>query len=272
MSGANERPAGLAGSAGPVEPNAIRLLGVRIHLLSVAELVSYISASAGDGRRAIAAYVNAHGLNLACEQPRLRQFYNHQASLVFCDGFGVKWGARLAGLPAPQRHTPPDWIDLLCHDCVRHGLSLYLLGGQAGVAERAAAALLTRHAGLRIEGVHHGYFDKRPESAENAAVVRAINAAAPAVLLVGFGMPTQEYWLSANWDGLHAGVAVTVGALFGYLNGDVWRAPHWMTDHGLEWLGRLVAEPGRLWRRYVVGNPLFLARVAGHRLGLLKIE
>lgn len=254
------------------EPDAIRLLGVRIHLLTVNDLVARICASAITRQRVVVAYVNAHGLNLAYEQPRLRDFYNCRAGLVFCDGFGVKWGARLAGLPAPHRYTPPDWIDLLCQVCTQQGQSLYLLGGQAGAAERAAAALVTRHSGLHIAGTHHGYFDKQPESAQNEAVVRAINAAASDVLLVGFGMPAQEYWLDANWDRLHASVAITVGALFGYLNGDVRRAPHWMTDHGLEWLGRLMAEPGRLWQRYLIGNPTFLARVAGQRLGLLRIE
>jgi N-acetylglucosaminyldiphosphoundecaprenol N-acetyl-beta-D-mannosaminyltransferase len=179
---------------------------------------------------------------------------------VFCDGFGVKWGARLAGQPPPQRYTPPDWIDPLCGACAQRGLSLFLLGDKAGTVEKAAHTLQARHAGLRIAGWQHGFFDKRA-GAENDAVIRAINAAQPDVLLVGFGQPAQELWLDANWAALEAPVAMTVGALFSYVAGDVRRAPRWMTEHGLEWLGRLLIEPRRLWQRYLIGLPVFFARV-----------
>ncbi len=247
---------------------AICLLGVRIHILTAAELIAQIVGSSAAGDRGIVAYVNAHGLNLAYEQPGLRDFFNEKATWVFCDGFGVRWGAKLAGLPAPHRYTPPDWIGQLCAACIAHGLSLYLLGGRPGVAERAASALERQHVGLTIAGTHHGHFDKRPSSPENRRVLAAIEATRPDILLVGFGMPAQEYWLRDNWDCLPCvRVALTVGALFDYVSGDARRAPRWMTDHGLEWLGRLLSEPGRLWRRYLIGNPRFLARVLRQRLG-----
>lgn len=246
---------------------AIRLLGVRVHILTVAGLLTEITTCAASDSRMIVAYVNAHGLNLAYEQPALCNFFNEVATLVFCDGFGVRWGARLAGLPAPYRYTPPDWIGQLCAACVHHELSLYLLGSRPGIAEQAAHTLQRQHAGLAIAGAHHGHFDKRPDSRENCNVLAEIEAAHPDILLVGFGMPAQEYWLRDNWDRMpHVKVAITVGALFDYVSGNARRAPRWMTDHGLEWLGRLLVEPGRLWRRYLIGNPLFLARVLRQRL------
>ena len=97
-------------------------------------------------------------------------------------------------------------------------------------------------------------------------MVAQINVASPGVLLVGFGMPTQEIWLDANWPDLTVNVALTVGALFDYVAAAVPRAPRWATDNGLEWLGRLLIEPRRLGRRYLVGNPLFVWRVLGQRL------
>lgn len=246
---------------------AIHLLGVRVHILTVEELIARVTACAIADCRMIVAYVNAHGLNLAYEQPALRDFFNQAATVVFCDGFGVRWGAQLAGLPSPYRYTPPDWIGHLCSACVHHELSLYLLGSRPGIAEQAAAALQRQHAGLAIAGTHHGHFDKRPDSYEHCNVLAKIEVARPDILLVGFGMPAQEYWLRDNWDRVpHVKVAITVGALFDYVSGNTWRAPRWMTDHGLEWLGRLLAEPGRLWRRYLIGNPLFLARVLRQRL------
>jgi N-acetylglucosaminyldiphosphoundecaprenol N-acetyl-beta-D-mannosaminyltransferase len=249
----------------PNHEPAITLLGVRIHTLPVEALIERIVCAAQNQQRAVVAYVNAHGLNLAYTSPALRDFFNTRAAWVFCDGFGVKWGARLAGQHTPPRYTPPDWIDPLCDACAQQGLSIFLLGDKPATVEKAAHALQTRHAGLKIAGWQHGFFDKTAGSAENMAVLAAIHQAQPDLLLVGMGMPAQEMWLIENWDGVDARVAMTVGALFSYVAGDVRRAPRWMTDHGLEWLGRLAIEPGRLWRRYVIGLPLFFARVIAER-------
>jgi len=125
---------------------------------------------------------------------------------------------------------------------------------------------------LRIVGTYHGYFDKTPGSPGNEAVIQAINAVKPNILIVGFGMPLQERWLMENWDRVEASVALTGGAVFDYVSGDLRRPPCWMTSHGLEWLGRLLIEPRRLWQRYLIGNPLFLWRVLKQRLGLLSVD
>jgi N-acetylglucosaminyldiphosphoundecaprenol N-acetyl-beta-D-mannosaminyltransferase len=119
---------------------------------------------------------------------------------------------------------------------------------------------------LRIAGVHHGYFDHTSGSPENEDVVQQINAANPDVLVVGFGMPLQEWWLKENWDRVDAGVAITLGAIFDYVSGELRRGPRFLIDNGFEWLARLLIEPRRLWRRYVVGNPIFLTRVLVQRL------
>lgn len=256
-----------------MQPNrepAITLLGVHIHTLPVEALIERIARAAQTRQHAIVAYVNAHGLNLAHESAPLRRFFNEQATWVFCDGFGVKWGARLAGQPQPPRYTPPDWIDPLCCECAKRGLSLYLLGGQASTVEKAAHVLQARHAGLKIAGWQHGFFDKHAGSPDNTAVIAAINQARPDVLLVGFGMPLQENWLAAHWPEVDAQVAMTVGALFSYVAGDVRRAPRWMTDHGLEWLGRLLIEPRRLGSRYLIGLPVFFAHVLAERAGIRR--
>ena len=132
--------------------------------------------------------------------------------------------------------------------------------------------ICARYPGLRIAGTYHGYFDKTPGSPENEAVLQRINAARPNILILGFGMPLQERWLLENWERVDANLALTGGAVFDYLSGELRRPPRWMTEHGLEWLGRMLIEPRRLWRRYVVGNPLFLWRVLLQRFGLLKFD
>jgi N-acetylglucosaminyldiphosphoundecaprenol N-acetyl-beta-D-mannosaminyltransferase len=250
---------------------AVAILGVYVHTISLPHMLEIIEQKLANQERFITAYANVHALNLAYAQPWFRDFLN-QSDIVFCDGFGVKWGARLLGHTIPQRFTPPDWLDQLAALASRQGFTCFLLGARPGVAEKAAARLQQRFPDLRIVGTQHGYFDKTPGTAENAAVVQTINDATPHILIVGFGMPLQEQWLQDNWQRLEANLALPVGAAFDYLAGEVRRGPRWMTDNGLEWLARLVIEPRRLWRRYVLGNPLFLWRVLRQRMGLLHME
>ena len=207
---------------------------------------------------------NAHCLNLCYQDPALRDFLN-RADLVFCDGVGVMLAARILGKRIPEKITYADWAWRLAAFAEAKGLSLYFLGARPGIADEAARRLRRRHPGLQIAGTRHGYFDHSAGSPENAAVVREINAAAPDILLVGFGMPLQERWLAENRARLNAGVALAGGAVFDYVSGGLRRGPRLLTANGLEWLARLLVEPRRLWRRYLVGNPLFLARVLRQR-------
>jgi N-acetylglucosaminyldiphosphoundecaprenol N-acetyl-beta-D-mannosaminyltransferase len=156
--------------------------------------------------------------------------------------------------------------------CAQHEYSFFLLGAKPGVAERAAAAIQKNAPGLRISGVYHGYFDKSASSPENKMVLDRINSNSTHILLVGFGMPLQEKWLQENWEALQINVALPVGAMFDFLAGETPRGPRWLTDHGFEWLTRLIIEPRRLWRRYLIGIPLFFWRVLLQRVGLLHFD
>ena len=243
----------------------MRMLGVDVHPLGVDALHARLGDVIERRGRALVLHANAHGLNLAWEQPWLRDFLN-SAALVFCDGAGVMLGARLLGRRIPERITYADWMWQLAATAEQRGWSLFLLGAAPGVAERAAARLCERHPGLQIAGVRHGYFDPAPESPDNQALLATINAAAPDILLVGMGMPRQETWLRENWPHLDARIGLSAGAVFDYVSGSLKRSPAWLNRIGLEWLGRLAIEPRRLWRRYVLGNPRFLARVLRQRL------
>ncbi len=236
------------------------ILGVRVHALTVADLHAIIEYAVTTGNKVLLPNVNAHALNLAYEHAWLRDFLNHSTA-VFPDGTGALFAARLLGTNLGKRITYADWMWQLGAVSAERGFSLYFLGGRDGVAHRAAEALANRCESLRIVGAHHGYFDKSPGSAENEAVVSEINRLAPDILVVGFGMPLQERWLSQNWDRLDARVGLTGGAVFDYLSGRLRRPPRFLVDHGLEWLGRLLIEPRRLWRRYLLGIPQFCLRV-----------
>ena len=242
------------------------MLGVGIDPITADGLQAAIRRLVGDDRLALVLNVNVHCLNLCYEDPALRDFLN-SADVVFCDGAGVMLAARLLGRRIPARITYADWAWRLAAFAEAEGLSIFLLGARPGVAERAARRLLARHPALHVSGVHHGYFDHAAGSRENEAVLRGIRASKPDILLVGLGMPLQERWLMENTDRIEAGVALTGGAVFDYVSGDLRRGPRFLTHNGFEWLARLLVEPSRLWRRYLLGNPLFLLRVLGQRFG-----
>ncbi len=231
----------------------IELLGVPIDRIRLPTLLSIVRRSALDRRRITVLYANVHCMNVAA---RDRQYANivRSADIVYCDGTGVLLGAWLAGASLPERMTGADWIHDLCRLAVRADLSLFLLGSEGGSASQAAAILRVRYPGIRIAGARPG-FDV------SASAIDAINASSCDILLVGMGTPTQERWIAAHRDELEVPVVWAVGALFDFISGRIPRGPRWMTEHGLEWVCRLVAEPKKLWRRYLIGNPVFLWRV-----------
>jgi N-acetylglucosaminyldiphosphoundecaprenol N-acetyl-beta-D-mannosaminyltransferase len=235
-------------------PTAHRIGGVQIHPLRLAELLGWIEQAIRAQQRTIVAYANIHAINLAQRHTPFREALN-SADVVFCDGQGLRLGAALLGYQLPERFTPPDWINALAETCAANRDRVFLLGGRPGVAEEAARRLRDRHPGLEI-ATHDGYFLGSPEREQ--AVLDAIRAFQPTLLLVGMGMPIQECWVTAQRDQIDAPVVMTVGALFDYLAGAVARGPRWLTDNGFEWLCRLWYEPRRLWKRYLLGNPLFL--------------
>jgi N-acetylglucosaminyldiphosphoundecaprenol N-acetyl-beta-D-mannosaminyltransferase len=252
-------------------PVSFQILGVRVDPLSQRELNAEIMRLLESDQKQLLLNVNIHCLNLAYKNAWLRHFLN-SAHLVYCDSFGVILGAALLGHHIPERTTFADWIYPLSDLAAQHGYTLFFLGARSGVAEEAACRLQKTFPGLRVVGTHHGYFDKSPDSSENQSVIDTINAARPDILVVCFGMPLQEQWLMNNWEKLDARIGLTAGAMLDYVAGVVRRPPHWMTDHGLEWLGRLLIEPRRLWKRYLIGIPVFVWRVLMQKCGLLRIE
>jgi N-acetylglucosaminyldiphosphoundecaprenol N-acetyl-beta-D-mannosaminyltransferase len=245
-------------------------LGIKTHQVTICELHRYITETIRAGLYKTILHTNAYCLNLAFENSWLRQYIN-SADLVFCDGAGVLIGAKLLGCQLPGRITYADWFWQLANLAENNHFSMFLLGSKPGVAEKAAANLIKKHPCLKIVGMHHGYFDKSLESSENESILAMINSLQPNILIVGFGMPIQEKWLMENRWRINANIALTGGAAFDYVSGDLQRAPRWMTDHHFEWLGRLIIEPKRLWRRYIIGNPVFIFRVLMQRIGLLRV-
>ncbi len=239
--------------------------------ISVPEILLLIKKSIYSKKKIIISYVNIQAINLTFRHPWFLDYLNH-SDIVFCDGFGVILGARILGKKFIHRNTPPDWIPQLAELCAQNNFNMGLIGSKAGIAEKVSEILQCENPELNIVYNHHGFFTKTPGHPENEAFIQAINSAKPDILLVGFGMPLQEKWIMENFERLDVKVVMPVGAAFDYVSGNVRRAPRWMTEHGLEWLGRLIIEPRRLWKRYIIGIPLFFWRVFLQKFGLLKFD
>jgi N-acetylglucosaminyldiphosphoundecaprenol N-acetyl-beta-D-mannosaminyltransferase len=246
---------------------SIELFNIRIDSYSIEQLHAYIGNVIRNDEKAIVANVNVHAMNLSYELPWFKSFLN-SSQVVFCDGFGVILGARLLGFHLPKRITYADWIWDLANAAETHGWTFFFLGAKPGIAGIAADKLLNRYSKIKIVGKQHGYFDVNTNSNENRSLIAKINDCRPNILLLGLGMPRQERWLFENWDSVNVNIALTGGAVFDYASGSLTRGPKWMTDHGLEWLARLFIEPGRLWRRYLFGNPRFIWRILKERFNI----
>ncbi len=211
-----------------------------------------------EGRKWIITNHNLHSVYLLYRQPRLRKFYA-DAHWTFIDGMPLVALGRLYGYPLERKHrvTLADWTHPLMEMAARNGWRVFYLGSPKGVAEKGAAVLRARYPALQIE-VSDGYFDARPGSAENEALLQRINAYRPDVLMVGMSMPRQEYWTQENFARLDARVILSSnGAAMDYVAGAVNTPPRWAGRLGLEWASRLMNEPRRLFGRYLV-EPWYL--------------
>ncbi len=203
------------------------------------------------GRRHFCAFVNADCLNQAYVNPAYRELLQ-KADAVWADGIGVAMGAKFFHTPVRENVNGTDMLPLLC----RKGFRMFLLGAGPGVAEKARENLTRDFPEAQIVGVNDGFFGM-----DVAPLLAKINALSPDILLVAMGCPKQEFWIVENLEKLDCRVAIGVGGLFDFASGRIPRAPMWMRRVKIEWTYRLYNEPRRLFRRYVLGNPLFLFRV-----------
>ncbi len=208
----------------------------------------------------------------AMRNPILKRIM-YDAALVTPDGMPLVWSGRTMNPPLTERVAGSDFIPVLLERAAARGRSVYFLGGREGIAQRAAERCKQMYPGLRIAGTYSPPFGTVWEM-ENQAIVERINGAAPDILLVAFGNPKQEYWMSMNHRKLQVPISIGVGATLDFLSGAVPRAPEWMKRSSTEWLFRLMLEPRRLGKRYAQDIwyglvPLVLQTVANGVMRLL---
>jgi N-acetylglucosaminyldiphosphoundecaprenol N-acetyl-beta-D-mannosaminyltransferase len=224
----------------------------------------FVSALLGPAPPGTVAYLNAHTTNLSRRDPVFRGMLGRM-ELLYPDGMGVVRAARWLGSPVPARVNAADFWWRFLWGCADRGLRVALVGGTPEVVDACAAEARRLVAGLELVFAHHGHFERG--GPEEDRLLSSLGEARPDIVLVGMGSPRQERWALEQGARTGARTVWCVGALFELFGGLRPRAPLWMRASGLEWAFRLALEPRRLARRYLVGNPEFLLRVAARRMG-----
>jgi N-acetylglucosaminyldiphosphoundecaprenol N-acetyl-beta-D-mannosaminyltransferase len=184
-----------------------------------------------------------------------------EADLMVADGAPLVWASHLAGVPLPERVAGSDLVWLLAERAAAEGRSLYLLGGERDAGPRAAETLKARYPGLDIAGVSSPWLSLPPKEDELAPIVEEVKRLQPDVVYAALGSPKQEYVIRALRQALPQTWFMGCGISLSFISGDVPRAPLWMQRTGLEWLHRLLQEPGRLAHRYLLQNLPFTLRL-----------
>ncbi|MGR3376698.1 WecB/TagA/CpsF family glycosyltransferase [Salipiger abyssi] len=206
-------------------------------------------------------FFNAHCANLRAGNREYADALT-RADMVLPDGIGVELAARMTGGGLAENLNGTDFTPALLTEAARRGMSVFLFGAQPGTAEKAAVTLAARIPGLRIAGTLDGY----DGAADPEAAIARINTSDADILLVAMGVPMQELWIDRHLPELRPRLVLGVGALFDFLAGNVRRAPAAVRKARLEWGWRLMQEPRRLAKRYLIGNGTFLARASLHAL------
>ncbi|WP_175876749.1 WecB/TagA/CpsF family glycosyltransferase [Burkholderia sp. BCC0097] len=243
--------------------NRAEFFSCPIHLMSMNETVDWI------GARVEKREFTQHVVVNVAKVVHLQRDAELAASVRACDivnvdGMGVVWGARLLGIPVPERVAGVDLFDRLLALADAKGLPVYLLGATQDVVEQVVAVAAARYPRLPIAGYHHGYFWD-----DEQAIVDDIRRSGARMLFVAITSPRKENFINRWKARLGVDFVMGVGGTFDVVAGKVKRAPLWMQRSGLEWAFRVIQEPGRMWKRYLSTNSRFLAMLAGAYLARL---
>ena len=226
----------------------INILGTPVDILNTEETLTRIEQFIGERRFHQVATANADFIVRARLDSDLRRILR-DADLVTPDGMPLVWASRRLNAPLPERVTGADIVPALAERASRKGYRLYMLGARPEVAQRAKARLESEFPGVSIVGCVSPPVAPLDQM-DHDALLSAIADARPDILLVAFGNPKQEKWISMHRNRLDVPVCIGVGGTFDFLAGELSRAPDWMKRSGLEWFYRLTQEPRRLWKRY----------------------
>jgi N-acetylglucosaminyldiphosphoundecaprenol N-acetyl-beta-D-mannosaminyltransferase len=242
-----------------MEIEKVNVLGVGVSVLDQNRAREFLFDALRNRKRGYVTVTGVHGVSEAQGDGRLREIFS-RALLVTPDGMPMVWMGKIQGHPSIQRVYGPDLMLNICEHSVTRSYSHFFYGGKPGVAEELALTLQKRFPGLRVVGNCAPPFRPLNDS-ELRDLQERVRATQPDFFWVGLSTPKQEFFMAEHVSLLpEAKIFIGVGAAFDLSTGRIPQAPRWIQRSGLEWSYRLIQEPKRLWRRYLVNNPLFIAR------------
>ncbi len=237
------------------------IMGMRYWDVELDTAAQFLINAAAEHRRIQVYFVNAHCVNVAARDPSYAEILK-RAPFLFADGAGMALAARLNGVTLANNVNGTDLFPKLCAASAAAGVPVAFLGARPGVARQCATIMEREYPGLRVVWAEDGYLSHETEQLKLAE----LNSSGAELLFVAKGVPMQEHWIAANAAHLATPVILGVGALFDFYSGNLPRASPLVRKLRMEWVYRLVQEPRRLFRRYVLGNPEFIARALLWRL------
>jgi len=247
----NSQPAGV-----PSMIPRVNVLGVGVTPVNLAQTVEILEKWRAEGRREYVCCTSVHGLAEAQRDPEIRSALN-RSGLTTEDGMPLVWWCQRSGYSDAGRVCGSDLLLAMCERAPQRGHRHFFYGGNPRVVETLVSRLMQRFPGLVVAGYRSPPFRPLTQE-EDAADVEAINETRPDFVWVGLGMPKQEKWMAQHVGKIQAAALLGVGAAFDFVAETKPRAPLWMQRSGLEWLFRLMTEPRRLARRYLVYNSMFV--------------
>ena len=236
---------------------SVHVAGLKVVRATVDDAVEMLLADADAQTPRVYALVNGHSASLRRSVPAYAAALEDERTIGLPDGSAITYGARLVGLGEVGRAPGPDVFAVFCQRAAASGVPIFLLGGGDCVAPRLAEVLIQRFPGLIVSGMATPPFGEWPADV-SLELCEQVRASGARILWLGVSAPKQEIWALEHLDLIGMPVAC-VGAAFDFLAGLKPRAPQWMRDAGVEWIFRLATEPARLWKRYLIGNAIFLA-------------
>ena len=195
-----------------------------------------------------------------------------RSSLILADGVPLLWAARFLGTPLKEKISGSDLFPMLCKIASQKGWRVFFLGGREGAASKAAEILKVRYPGLIVCGICSPDFGFEKDPILNNKIIQMIQESKPDFLFIGLGAPKQEIWADKYKDIYKVPVSIGIGVSFEFISGMVKRAPVWMQQIGLEWFWRLLMEPRRLWKRYLIDDMQFFGMVIRQKMGLKSAQ
>ena len=229
------------------------ILNTYVDALTLEETVAEVERIIEAGVPTQHVVINAAKVNLIEADPQLARIVNG-CPLINADGASILWAAKVLGVPVYNRVTGIDLFLRLVELAAEKDYKIYLFGAKEEVVAKVRATFEERYPEIRIVGYRNGYFTE----ADEPQIVADMAASGADMMFVAFSSPKKEYWVHKYLDRLGIPFVMGVGGSFDVVAGVTARAPKWMQDHGLEWFYRFIQEPGRLWKRYIVGNAKFV--------------